>query len=196
MESFILNIDIQFINFHILISHVSLLCIPILISQKIFLIHKIILYSNWLHKKSIIAPAALSSLHTVPASPQGHLRCCRCHAARHLPGSDCQRRSSPFLPFSASCTMSENLQSSHSSIVFFFWSFVCVCFSVYRCLTRIHSSHVVPEMDALSLGGSLANSGGEDCRTTGGKPVCSGVSHHVETWATNQAEEWSQFTVS
>lgn len=129
MESFILNIDIQFINFHILISHVSLLCIPILISQKIFLIHKIILYSNWLHKKSIIAPAALSSLHTVPASPQGHSRCCRCHAARHLPGSDCQRRSSPFLPFSASCTMSENLQSSHSSIVFFF-GHLCVCVSV------------------------------------------------------------------
>lgn len=129
---------------------------------------------------------AHSSLHALPASPQEHLKCFRCHGARNAPGSDCQRRSSPFLPSLASHTPSEILQSAHSQMVFLMKTF-CVCFVCGG--TWIDSSHVIPEVETFDLGGSLAYWGGEDCGVARRQDVCSSVGHHVVTLLHHQAEE-------
>lgn len=48
------------------------------------------------------------------------------------------------------------------------------------CLTRIRSSHVVPEMEALGAGELMTSRRDERGRGTRGQDVRPGVDHHVE----------------
>lgn len=117
-------------------------------------------------KQWIVLKSLSLILHTVPASPQGHSRCCRCHGARCVPVPDCQRRSSPSLPSPASYTASENLRKHTRSY--------CVTFGlIMRCVAwRVQVSH----QDIL-LPSDTRNGRTRSYRFPG-EQAMSGVPHH------------------
>lgn len=62
-----------------------------------------------------------------------------------------------------------------------FWV-CCLFLTASGCLTRIHSSQMIPEVDTLGFSCSLANRRAENWCFTRGKDVSSCPRHHVETW--------------
>lgn len=70
---------------------------------------------------SVARGSSVAFFHDVPASHWGRLWCSLCRGATHLPGSHCQRKSSPSLHLSTSCTKSESLQK-YTSVYHSFFS--------------------------------------------------------------------------